>query len=129
MPATFHAQCRPGSNSVTVNGAATPNDVRTVPVTPNASSVCGGSSSPALTVGPHFGHASRSTSTFHTTDGGAAMSLSTASIMELVLPRHVVVRPRHRDRVAVVIRPAADSFADCWRGVRRCDPETTSIHL
>ena len=41
MPATCHAQCRPGSNSVTTNGTLKPNDVCTVPVACNASSVCG----------------------------------------------------------------------------------------
>ena len=72
MPATFHAQCRPGSNSVTTNGTPNRNDVRTTPVAPNDSSVCGESSEAPLTVGPHRGHASRSTRTSHAADGGAA---------------------------------------------------------
>src|ERR1700753_569940 len=80
MPATFHAQCRPGSNSVTTNGTAGPNEVFTVPVTPKPSSVCGGSRRAPLTVGPHCGHASRSTSTFHTADDGAAINRLTANI-------------------------------------------------
>src|ERR1700722_18818917 len=86
MPATFHAQCRPGSNSVTTNGTPNPNDVRTTPVAPSDSSVCGESSRAPLTVGPHCGHASRSTRTFHAADDGAAISRSTASITAMSYP-------------------------------------------
>jgi hypothetical protein len=45
------------------------------------SSVCGGSSRAPLTVGPHYGHASRSTNTSQTADDGAAISRSTLSMM------------------------------------------------
>jgi hypothetical protein len=47
--------------------------------------VCGGSSRAPLTVGPHFGHASRSTRTSHAADDDAAINLSTAS-MEKEVP-------------------------------------------
>src|ERR1700722_7924339 len=86
MPATFHAQCRPGSNSVTTNGTLNPNDVRTMPVAPNDSSVCGESSRAPLTVGPHCGHASRSTRTFHAAADGASISRATVGIMAMPYP-------------------------------------------
>ena len=38
-PATFQAQCRPGSNSVMTSGAETSSDVCTFPVAPSAGSV------------------------------------------------------------------------------------------
>ncbi|MGO9654368.1 hypothetical protein [Mycobacterium sp.] len=74
-------ECRPGSKSVTTNGTANPSEVCTVPVACKASSVYGGSSRARLIVGPHFGHASRSTRTAQTADDGAVINLSTASTM------------------------------------------------
>src|SRR4051812_11046423 len=100
-PATDHAQLRPSSNSVMVNGSSTPTGVRTRPVAPSGSTPP--STSPPETVGPHFGHASVSTSTFHTASAGASMCLLTESM--------VVAYPLHGRRL-VVLRPE-DELVEC----------------
>src|SRR6476660_8014328 len=74
-PATDHAHLRPVAPSVS---------------TPP-------STSPPETVGPHFGHASVSTSTFHTASAGASMCLLTESM--------VVAYPLRGRRLPVVLRP------------------------
>jgi hypothetical protein len=107
-PATFHAQRRSGSNSVTTNGTANPSAVRTVPVACNANAVCGGSSRAPLTVGPHFGHASRSTRTSHAADAGAAINLSTDS-MRMEIP---AFRGSHTDALRGVAAEASLLFDD-----------------
>src|SRR3954447_3374255 len=101
-PATDHAHLRPSSNSVMVNGSATPTGVRTRPVAPSVSTPP--STSPPETVGPHFGHASVSTSTFHTASAGASMCLLTESM--------AVAYPLRGRALLVVVRPE-DELVEC----------------